>query len=291
MTVDLREEPARVLVQRRLAAQAEELRGREGELGAADQETYAEAVHKARVACRRLRAALSTFGPLVDRGVTDPVRAELQWWGSVLGEARDTHVVHDRIHTLMAGRPAADRAHVDAAYAARELATRAAVQAGLGSSRHAALAQGLTDLSVDPGWTGEADRRAADVLPDLVLRDWRRLRRSVRRLDRTPDRDAGLHRVRKDAKRLRYAAETLEPGWPEESAALASAATALQTHLGEHQDTVVTRAHLHRLSGTAPGGGYDELVAREADRAARLEAGLDEVWQVLARRPLRAWLG
>lgn len=291
MTVDPRDGPARVLVQRRLVAQVEELRHREGELRATGQEAYAEAVHKARVACRRLRAALSTFGPLVDRRVTDPVRAELRWWGSVLGEARDTHVVRDRIRTLVADRPPAERAHVEATYDARERATRAAVLEALDSPRHAALARDLAGLAERPGWTGEADRPAADVLPDLVLRDWRRLRRSMRRLDGSPDKDAGLHRVRKDAKRLRYAAETLEPGWPEEAAALTASATALQTHLGEHQDTVVARVHLHQLAGTAPDAGYGDLVAREADRAARLEAGLADVWQDLARRSLRDWLG
>jgi CHAD domain-containing protein len=291
VTVDPRQAPARALVHGRLVAQVEELRRREAELRVAEPEVYAEAVHKARVACRRLRAALSTFGPLVDRRVTDPVRAELRWWGSVLGEARDTHVVRDRIRTLVADRPPADRAHVEATYDARERVAREAVLEALDSPRHAALARDLAAVAERPGWTGDAERPATDVLPGLVLRDWRRLRRSVRRLDRTPDRDGGLHRVRKDAKRLRYAAETLEPGWPEEAAALAAAATALQTHLGEHQDTVVARVHLHQLAVTAPDAGYADLVAREADRAARLEAGLAEVWQDLARRPLRAWLG
>src|SRR5207253_2665578 len=43
-----------------------------------------DSLHKARVATRRLRSALKTFRPLLDRTVTDPLRDELAYLAGVL---------------------------------------------------------------------------------------------------------------------------------------------------------------------------------------------------------------
>ena len=65
-----------------------------------------EGLHKARIACRRLRAALATYRPLLDREVTDPLRTEVEWLGRSLAEARDATVVRDRLRALIdAERP------------------------------------------------------------------------------------------------------------------------------------------------------------------------------------------
>ena len=77
------------MVQRRLAKQVAELLRRDSEIRRGKD----EGVHRARVACRRLRSALATFRPLVDREVTDPLRDEIKWLGSRLAGARDTKVV------------------------------------------------------------------------------------------------------------------------------------------------------------------------------------------------------
>ena len=48
-----------------------------------------DAVHKMRVAVRRLRSTLATYRRLLDRDVTEPLRDELKWLGGVLGAVRD----------------------------------------------------------------------------------------------------------------------------------------------------------------------------------------------------------
>ena len=53
-----------------------------------------------------------------------------------------------------------------------------------------------------------------------------------------------LHEVRKDAKRVRYAAEALRPVWGKDAQRLAKAAKSLTSHLGERQDTVMSRPML-----------------------------------------------
>src|SRR3954464_15818416 len=52
-----------------------------------------DAVHKMRVATRRLRSALTTFRPLVDADVAGPLRQELKWLAGELGAARDAEVM------------------------------------------------------------------------------------------------------------------------------------------------------------------------------------------------------
>ena len=54
-------------------------------------------LHRMRVATRRLRSALATFRPLLDRTRTDPLREELRWLAGVLGAARDAEVMHARL--------------------------------------------------------------------------------------------------------------------------------------------------------------------------------------------------
>jgi CHAD domain-containing protein len=275
----------------RLAAQVAELETRELQVRDHDP----EGVHKARVACRRLRAALATFRPLLDDEVTDPVRDELRWWGQVLGEARDTYVAHQRLGGLVGelGDHERVRDRIDASYAARGRAADRSIDEALDSPRHRALLEALDLLVQAPPWRDDAGRPAEEVLPELVARDWRRLRREMRRARRAAHPDTALHQVRKDAKRLRYAAETLEPAWGRDATLLAVAATGLQEHLGERQDTVVSRADLDRLRAEAAAAGedtapYARLQAREAERAVDLDAELAEVWAAL-RVPARRW--
>lgn len=81
------------LVGSHLAAQVAELVARDPEV----RRDVEDSVHKMRVATRRLRSALSTFRPLLDREVTDPLRDELRWLAAVLGAARDAEVLHARL--------------------------------------------------------------------------------------------------------------------------------------------------------------------------------------------------
>jgi len=70
----------------------------------------AEDVHQARVATRRLRSDLRTFGPVVDDEWADGLRGELQWIGGLLGAVRDTDVLLDRLHRHLGELPDADEA-------------------------------------------------------------------------------------------------------------------------------------------------------------------------------------
>jgi len=65
------------------------------------------------------------------------------------------------------------------------------------------------------------------------------------------DRDEALHRIRKGAKRLRYTAAATGAD------DVSSRAKTIQSLLGDHQDSVVSRTHLSRQAEEAHASGED----------------------------------
>src|SRR4029077_868377 len=67
-----------------------------------------EAVHQARVATRKLRSHLRTFGPLLEPEWTEPLRSELGWLAMALGAVRDREVLLERLRERAKSLPASD---------------------------------------------------------------------------------------------------------------------------------------------------------------------------------------
>lgn len=248
-----------------------------------------DAVHQMRVATRRLRSVLATYRPVLRPGAAELLRAELKWLGGMLAAARDAEVLRarllglvDREPTDLVLGPVARR--IETAMADRCETAREAVIEALDSDRYLALLAAL-DGFVDRPPASETARRPADeVLPGLLQRDWKRLRRRARDVAGTDvgDRDHALHELRKAAKRMRYAAEMAAPAlggpWPE----VAERCEALQDLLGEHQDTVVSRDALRAVGVQAHLSGengftFGRLHALEQATAAEAERRYDDV--------------
>ena len=103
-------------------------------------------------------------------------------------------------------------------------------------------------------------------------------RKAGKRLRNADDDVERLHRARKAEKRLRYAAELVEPA-DKRMRRIARNAKDLQTLLGEHQDAVVAAHFLSTISAASEGKNgsgftYGVLVANELNRAARIRASL-----------------
>ena len=64
-----------------------------------------DSIHKFRVATRRLRSALATYRPVVDREAGDQIRAELKWLAGELGVARDAEVQREHFAAEVAEQP------------------------------------------------------------------------------------------------------------------------------------------------------------------------------------------
>ena len=244
-----------------------------------------DAVHQMRVATRRMRSALATFRPLLDRERTDPVSEELTWLGQILGAARDAEVLHWRLQDLLAAQPkelvlGPVGRRVDLELQDRHRAAHADVLAALNGDRYLRVLDTLDELVTDPPLTGRAGKPAGKQLPALVGRAAARVERAALAVadDGTPEaRDRGLHEVRKSAKRARYAAEVVVAVAGDPATVLADRMEALQDVLGEHQDGVAARALLLELSVAAQQAGengftYGLMHAQEhasADEARR----------------------
>ena len=177
-----------------------------------------DAVHKVRVATRRTRSVLSTYRPLLDRKVTDPLRDELAWFAGVLGAARDVEVQRQHLLAAVAAEPedlvlgpVAGRIEVElrAEYATAHDRLLAAME----SDRYFRLLDLLESVATAPPFTQLASGKARPVLTKRVRAACRQLSRlaAEEAPAQTQARDHWLHEIRKAAKRVRYAAELAEP--------------------------------------------------------------------------------
>ena len=290
--------PAGAVVQAHLIDQFDALLAR-GEDARAD---VPDGVHKARVATRRLRSALSTFRPLLHREITDPLRDELKWIAGELGGARDAEVLRARLLDELADEPddlvvgpiaslIEVELHSDHRKAHDEL-----IQA-LDSDRYLRLLDRLDELVVTPPFTELAGERADKVLTKRVRRAYQRINHLVGRGAPTDPlhRDEWYHEIRKAAKRLRYAAEAVEPAFGADATRLAEAAENLQEVLGEHQDSVVARQTLRDLGARMHLDGDNvftigRLHALEQVRGDRAIADFNGAWHAVSRKRVRRWL-
>jgi CHAD domain-containing protein len=252
-----------------------------------------EAIHQARVASRKLRSHLRTFGPLLNPDWTEPLRSELGWLGMALGSVRDREVLLDRLRERARSLPESDAR--PAASLLRILEgeiedLRKKLLADLDSERYIDLLDRLVLAAQSPATTPEADQAASSVLPALATGPWRRLRSAVRQLPERPT-DPELHRIRILAKRARYAAEAVAPVAGSSAEAFARAAAKLQTVLGEHQDSVTAQAWL-RSAGVSGRRAFvaGELIAMEHSAAEEARKRWRKVWETLDRKRLRQWM-
>ncbi len=252
-----------------------------------------EAVHQARVATRKLRSHLRTFGPLLDPEWTDPLRSELGWLAMGLGAVRDREVLLERLRERAQNLPETDSRSATSLVrllAAEVVTLRKKLMSELDSVRYVDLLERLVTAAHSPATLPDADQAASAVLPALAAGPWRRLRSAVRQLPEKPT-DPELHRIRILAKRARYAAEAVAPVAGSAAPVFAKMAAKLQTVLGEHQDSVTAQAWLRgaRLTGRRAFVA-GELIAMEHMAADEAVSKWPKVWKALDQKRLREWM-
>jgi CHAD domain-containing protein len=270
-----------------------------------------EAVHKMRVATRRLRSTLRSFASLLPGDDLDRLHEEIKWLTGLLGKVRDGDVMADRLAQLVTAEPpelilgpVANR--ISQFLAARTAAARQQLIAGLDSERYLAL---LTDL--DALVTEVSTRTSGRISADALRRRARKaLRRAERKLTAAavtpaslpddgsplpgqPTRDERLHESRKAYKRARYAVELIEPLAGKPARKLADRLTEMQDELGAHQDAIVTGELLRQYALKAYADGenafsYGLLHARQYDQGMAVLAQLSKTHGKMRRAA--AWL-
>lgn len=238
-----------------------------------------DSVHQMRVTTRKIRSLLQAsseaFG-LTDDGLTeDGLTDELRQLAAVLGVARDAEVLAERYSAALDALPAelvrgpVRERLVEGARRRYQAGLRRSL-AAMRSPRYFRLLDALDRLvAADPV---QPDAGHAQSLNSA----YKRVRKAAESAAAAAkaDRDEALHRIRKGAKKLRYVAAATG------KSKVADRAKSIQTLLGEHQDSVVSRTHLSQQSDQAHSAGEDTftyglLYQREIDLAQRCREDLD----------------
>ncbi|MEV7469041.1 CYTH and CHAD domain-containing protein [Streptomyces kronopolitis] len=273
------------------------------ELDPAVRRDLPDAVHRMRVATRRLRSAFRSYTKVLDRAETLPLGVELKWLAAELGVERDREVLTARLRAALDGVPRELRlGPVDARLRIwterRRGGAREQLLAVLDGPRYLALLKRLHALLEAPPLRPAAARPAPEVAARAVLKDYRRLAGRMETALAAPAgraRDEALHGARKAAKRTRYAAEAARPALGRPAKKFARRIKRVQQLLGDHQDSVVARGTLRELATQAQRAGesgftFGLLHGREEALAADRERRLPRVWKKASRRRYRTAL-
>ncbi|MBW5422903.1 CHAD domain-containing protein [Streptomyces sp. BG9H] len=263
-----------------------------------------DSVHQMRVATRRMRSAFKSYRKILDRTATDPVGDELKWLAGELGVDRDQEVLAERLVTRVEALPGTlllgpVRGRLRMWSVARRADSRSRTAAVLESERYLALLDALDALLAEPPLRPAASAPPGKVLPKALLKDYARLATRVEHalaLEPGGERDRAMHEARKAAKRARYAGEAAVPALGKPAQKFAKRMKAVQSVLGDHQDSVVARDALRALAVQAHMAGENAfawglLYGQEEASAADGERALPGVWAEASRRKVRAALG
>ncbi|MGH8695323.1 MAG: CHAD domain-containing protein, partial [Burkholderiales bacterium] len=222
-----------------------------------------EYLHQFRVGLRRLRSGLDIVGTAVGKEAIAPLAEELRWLGAALGPARDWDVFTAETLTRLAREfnVAEDLQAFLARCAALRRAHGEAARNAVSSPRYTALLLALGEGFARDDLAGlvrtvdaDASRLAAPVGEFAASVLDKRHRRLRKRGGDVPDAPAAeRHRVRIDAKRLRYAAEffaSLHP--PKPVRRYVDALEDLQDILGALNDAAVAERLLQEAAAAAP---------------------------------------
>lgn len=257
---------------------------------ALDGSDHVEGVHQARVAIRRLLAALTLFKPMILDDAFQDLAGEPRWLAGLLGTARDLDV-------MQLEGPAANQVPANGEVAARRSAAHQAVRDGFASERYRMLLVDLVAWIEAGAWQSRQADVAETCVPDFVTE---RLRKRRKRLVAGGEGLAGLdpaarHRIRIDAKKLRYMAEFFLDV-PEIATkrktykSLIEALEDLQEALGEMHDIEVRDAFCARELDPTDGDERGEVAAGYLEAAAtdtskQLARALDAYERLAVAKP------
>jgi triphosphatase len=219
-----------------------------------------EGVHQMRVALRRLRAAISLCADMLVDPQTEEMKTQFKWITQELGPARELHVFISRVVKPIAhGKPNGPGVAVlakDLQQRREEAFTRAC--AAVESTRFRSLVLDTACWIEAGDWTRNPDdltrmlreQPIVGAAADELRRRWKKLLKAgaqLRELD--PQR---RHKMRLQAKKLRYASEFFAGAFPGKKAArrrnrFVAGLEKLQDALGELNDIAVHAGLTERI--------------------------------------------
>ncbi|CDO25339.1 CHAD domain-containing protein [Mycolicibacterium mageritense DSM 44476 = CIP 104973] len=252
-------------------------------------DTY-DSVHQMRVTTRKIRSLLQESKDSFPLADNEWILDELRTLAAVLGVARDAEVLAERYQRALDQLPAdlirgpVRERLVDGANRRYASGLRRSL-AAMRSQRYFHLLDALDELVTAEPPEPEAGEEAPSVSIDSAYKRVRKAAKKAKAVaaaddTETEEKDEALHRIRKGAKRLRYtAAATGE-------SKVSDRAKTIQTLLGDHQDSVVSRTHLSTQAEAAHAAGEDTftyglLYQQEDDIAHYARTMLDDALKQL----------
>lgn len=271
-----------------------------------------DSVHQMRVTTRKIRSLLKD----AQAGLSDDTHAwvldELRELAGVLGVARDAEVLAqryeqelDRLSPELVRGPVRERL-VEGAKRRYQSGLRRSLIA-MRSQRYFRLLDALDSIVAETPTTATGEQ-PAPVTIDAAYKKVRKAAKAAAEADQAAqaheeqlaagadedpddeeehDRDEALHVIRKRAKRLRYTAAATGAD------DVSKQAKAIQSLLGDHQDSVVSREHLVQQADAAHAAGEDTftyglLYQQESDLAESCRQQLDEALRKLDKSVKKA---
>ncbi|CDO89340.1 hypothetical protein AWC29_12465 [Mycobacterium triplex] len=305
-------EPPEDPVQRAIAEQIDELMVWDRAVRA---DVY-DSVHQMRVTTRKIRSLLKD----AQAGLSDDTHAwvldELRELAGILGVARDAEVLAqryeqelDRLSPELVRGPVRERL-IEGAKRRYQSGLRRSLIA-MRSQRYFRLLDALDSIVAESPATATGEQ-PPPVTIDAAYKKVRKAAKAAAQADEAAqaaqaaqeehaepsadaedhddeehDRDEALHVIRKRAKRLRYTAAATG------AEDVSKQAKAIQSLLGDHQDSVVSREHLIQQADAAYAAGEDTftyglLYQQEADLAESCRQQLDEALRKLDKSVKKA---
>lgn len=253
-----------------------------------------DSVHQMRVTTRKIRSLLQsareTFGISDDAWVLD----ELRQLAAILGVARDAEVLAERYERSLAElapeliRGPIRQRLVDGAERRYTAGLRRSLIA-MRSQRYFRLLDALEGLVAAEPVPVEGEQQRVRSTIDAAYKRVRKAAKAAAEAhaEKAAEKDEALHRIRKGAKRLRYTAAATG------AAKVSDRAKTIQSLLGDHQDSVVSRTHLRQQADAAHAAGEDTftyglLFRLEEELAQRSREQLDGALKKLANAVRKA---
>jgi len=249
-----------------------------------------EDVHRIRVAARRMRTILRTVRKIVPAEWVESPLSGLKWLGDVFARARDLDVQMSYFRREAEQLKVRDRRPLERflrhLQEEREKAQQTLMDE-MKSARYLGFVSKLQEAADAPRVVN-----SEYTLIDAAGRQYRKLRKTIRRLKRSPS-NTDLHRVRIKTKRARYAAEVAEVLDGKAVTRFIKSAEQFQDLLGTHQDAVLAERYVQGLlqyqTGQQAAFTAGLLVARASQRREEVRKEFWSEWRRLKKRGNRAW--
>lgn len=244
-----------------------------------------DGVHAHRKAVRRLRSTLAAYRPFFDDDTVRRLHHTYREWGRELGEARDLEVriaVAERF--VDADDPAGARL-LDELRAAYDAAHRGVARRGVTR----AAQERRHDLAVfldAPPRTPKAGRRTKRGVRRRLAKEGDRVLARAEVAAEAVDDDDAVHELRKAARRLRYAVESVTRPpvglFGAKAEAVASGAERIHDLLGDVRDTLAF-ARTYDEAGARDAGPAVRARAEAAEKLDEVPAAVEELRRALAQ--------